>query len=295
MKRSGAVDIYKDHDEARSTTIGSATLVASHTRGATLGPDAEIHAAPQESFSLIYMFDHLPAHEFWSDEGHINVPDLPRGSMHIMDLRPSGNARFHSSFDTMNIAIPRTALDALADQIGTAAPKDLHVPHAWDWRDPIMDGMQAAIAQAIAAGGEVDNLVFDHLLMALLTHAAITYGEMRMPSPGMRGALGGPQLKRAQDAMMESLEDPVALAEIARRCDLSPSHFSRAFKLATGKAPSEWRMERRIERAQKLLRGDEHSIAQVALLSGFADQSHFTRVFSRHIGQSPANWARGRR
>jgi AraC family transcriptional regulator len=54
-------------------------------------------------------------------------------------------------------------------------------------------------------------------------------------------------------------------------------------------------MERRIERAQKLLRSDEHSIAQVALLSGFADQSHFTRAFSRRIGQSPANWARRRR
>jgi AraC-like DNA-binding protein len=294
MEKPAAVNIYTEHDESRSTLIGAGSVIASHTRCATMGPDAAIHAAPQEAFSLIYMFDDLPGHEFWSDEGHVNVPYLPRGSMHIMDLRPSGNARFSSSFDTMNIAIPRSALDALAEQVGTAPPNDLRVPHAWDWRDPVMDGIQATIAQSIASGGEVDDLVFDHLLLALLTHVAITYGEMRKPSPGMRGALSAPLLRQAQDALVESLESPSALSDIARRCDLSPSHFSRAFKLATGKSPSAWRMERRIELAQKLLRSDEHSIAQVALLAGFADQSHFTRAFSRQVGTSPANWLRSR-
>lgn len=294
MAKPAAVNVYTEHDEARATLIGANSVIASHTRCATMGPDAAIHADRQESFSLIYLFEDLPHHEFWSDEGHVNVPHLPRGSMHIMDLRPSGNARFSSAFDTMNVAIPRDALDALAEQVGTAPPNDLRVPHAWDWRDPMMDGLQTSIAHAIALGPEVDDLVFDHLLMALLTHVAITYGEMRMPSPGLRGALAAPQLRQAQDALLESLESPSALSEIARRCDLSPSHFSRAFKLATGKSPSVWRMERRIELAQNLLRRDEHSIAEVALLSGFADQSHFTRAFSRQVGTSPADWRRFR-
>ena len=148
MEKPPAVDVYRDHNEARSTIIGTNSLIASHTRCATMGRDAAIHAAPQESFSLICLFDDLPHHEFWSDEGHVNVPYLPRGSMHIMDLRPSGNARFNSAFDTMNIAIPRGALETLAEQVGTAPPTDLRVPHAWDWRDPIMDGIQASIAHA---------------------------------------------------------------------------------------------------------------------------------------------------
>lgn len=297
MKRSSAVDVYREHDERRQATIGSATMVASHTRCATMGPDAEIHAVPQDAFSLIYLVDPLPSHEFWSDEGHIVVPDLPAGSMHIMDLRPSGNARFHSAFDTMNVLIPRSALDELAGQLDSRPLEQLRVPHAWDWRDPIMDGLQTSIAWAIGAGPEVDDLVFDNLLLTLLTHAAITYGEMARPVAALRGALRGAQLSRAKDAIMESLENPVALAEIARRCDLSPSHFSRAFKLATGRSPSQWRLEQRLELAQRLLRGDDYSIAEVAMLAGFADQSHFTRSFSRHLGQPPGDWrkARGRR
>jgi AraC-like DNA-binding protein len=280
----------------RCTTItGAAPLIASHSHRVTNGPDAEIRAAAQDSFSLLFMFADLPAHEFWSDDGHVNVPNLPSGSMHIMDLRAGGNARLRSPFDSMNIAIPRSALDALAEQVGTAPPKDLRVPLSWEWRDPVVTGIQAGLARSIAAGREVDDLVFEHLLLALLTHVAITYGEMRRPSPGLRGALAARQLKRAQEAMTESFESPLALSEIARRCDLSPSHFSRAFKLATGKAPSEWRLERRIELAQKLLRNDEHSIAEVALLAGFADQSHFTKSFSRQVGRPPGDWLRQHR
>ena len=282
-------------NERRSAVIGNAALIASHSSRDTIGSDAELQAAAQDSFSLIYMFDNLPAHEFWSDEGHVNVPDLPAGSLHIMDLRTSGNARIKSPFDTMNIALPRAALDALAEQIGIAFPKDLRVPEAWRWRDPVIDGMQISLAHCIAAGPQIDTLVFDHLSLALLTHVAITYGEMRRPSPGLRGSLSPVQLRRAQDAMMESLESASALSEIARRCDLSPSHFSRAFKRATGKSPSGWRLERRIELAQALLREDSHSIAEVALLCGFADQSHFTRSFSRQVGQPPGDWLRRRR
>jgi hypothetical protein len=139
--------------------------------------------------------------------------------MHIMDLRPSGNARFHSAFDTMNVLIPRIALNELAGQLDSRPPEQLRVPHAWDWRDPIMDGLQTSIAWAIGVGPEVDDLVFDNLLLTLLTHAAITYGEMARPVAALRGALRGAQLSRAKDAIMESLENPVALAEIARRCD----------------------------------------------------------------------------
>jgi len=279
-------------NERRSAVIGNVAMIASHSTRDTVGSDAELQAAAQDSFSLIYLFDTLPAHEFWSDEGHVNVPDLPAGSLHIMDLRTSGNARIKSPFDTMNIALPRAALDALAEQIGTASPKDLRVPQAWRWRDPAIDGMQTSLAHCIAAGTEINTLVFDHLILALLTHVAITYGEMRKPSPGLRGGLAPVQLRRAQDAMMENLDSAAALSDIARHCDLSPSHFSRAFKRATGKSPSAWRLERRIELAQELLRKDAHSIAEVALLCGFADQSHFTRAFSRHVGRPPGDWLR---
>jgi len=259
-----------------------------------LGENAMISAVAQDSFSLIYLFDHLPAHEFWSDEGHTNVADLPRGSVHIMDLRPSGNARFRSAFDTMNVALPRRALVALGEQLGVTAPEVLRTPRAWDWQDRIVGGLQVCLAEAIQAGPDVDNLVVDRLLLALMTHVAVTYGEMRAPSSSLTGPLSPQQVKRAQHAMADDLENGVSIADVARLCDVSPAHFSRAFKAATGATPSAWRLARRIDLAKNLLANGNHSLADVAVRTGFADQSHFTRVFAREVGSPPRTWKRTR-
>ncbi len=48
----------------------------------------------------------------------------------------------------------------------------------------------------------------------------------------------------------------------------------------------------RVQHAQGLLADGDFSLADVAGLSGFADQSHFTRIFRRTTGRSPGAWRR---
>jgi AraC family transcriptional regulator len=45
--------------------------------------------------------------------------------------------------------------------------------------------------------------------------------------------------------------------------------------------------EQRLERAKALLIGGKHSIAEVAALTGFVDQSHLHRYFKRRYGVTP--------
>ncbi len=45
----------------------------------------------------------------------------------------------------------------------------------------------------------------------------------------------------------------------------------------------------RLEEAQRLLRG-EKSVAEVALILGYADSSAFIRAFRQWTGKSPARW-----
>ena len=69
---------------------------------------------------------------------------------------------------------------------------------------------------------------------------------------------------------------------------LSPYHFARQFKTATGLGPHQYVIARRIERAQQLLRTDGRlSLAEVAFRSGFAHQSHFCFHFKRIVGITP--------
>ncbi|MOA50172.1 Multiple antibiotic resistance protein MarA [compost metagenome] len=85
------------------------------------------------------------------------------------------------------------------------------------------------------------------------------------------------------------LHSPLSIIEIAGVCNLTRSHFSRAFKVTTGLSPQAWRLRARLEKAKRLL-ATEAPITHVSLECGFCDQSHFTRAFSRLVGQPPNAW-----
>jgi AraC family transcriptional regulator len=82
----------------------------------------------------------------------------------------------------------------------------------------------------------------------------------------------------------------LTLAEIAAVARLSPYHFARQFKAATG-LPHQYVIKRRVELAKQLLQAGGHlSLAQVAARAGFADQSQFTHHFKRLVGVTPGRF-----
>jgi AraC-like DNA-binding protein len=70
------------------------------------------------------------------------------------------------------------------------------------------------------------------------------------------------------------------------------SHFARSFKATFGVAPHRWLIGRRIEHAKELLRQTTTPIADIAIQSGFADQTAFARTFHKVMGVSPGQWRR---
>jgi AraC family transcriptional regulator len=78
------------------------------------------------------------------------------------------------------------------------------------------------------------------------------------------------------------------MAAVAR---LSPYHFARQFKAATGVPPHQYVITRRVERAKELLQaGADLSLAEVASRAGFSDQSVFCRHFKRAVGVTPGQF-----
>ena len=72
---------------------------------------------------------------------------------------------------------------------------------------------------------------------------------------------------------------------------LSPYHFARQFKAASGLPPHQYVIMRRVERAKQLLQaGTELSLAEVAAHAGFSDQSQFSHHFKRLVGVTPGQF-----
>ena len=84
----------------------------------------------------------------------------------------------------------------------------------------------------------------------------------------------------------------VDLEQVAAVCDLSLSHFARAFRQTYGKPPYRWLIERRIDKAKDLLMNTRLPLSDIAVRCGFTDQSGFNRSFKRMYGITPGIWRR---
>ena len=129
-----------------------------------------------------------------------------------------------------------------------------------------------------------------HVALALRAILPCTAGRDDPGAP--RGGLAGWQERRAIAYMEERLDQSFPVSDVADACGLSVNHFSRAFRRSIGKPPHRWLLDRRIQRAQDMLRINHLSLADIALACGFAEQSHFTRVFTRTVGMPPGAWRR---
>jgi transcriptional regulator of acetoin/glycerol metabolism len=109
------------------------------------------------------------------------------------------------------------------------------------------------------------------------------------PSPA-RGGLPPSAMRRVREHVEVHLSESMDLAELAGVAGLSVFHFARAFKQSTGVAPHHYLVHRRIERAREMLACSKLPLSEVALATGFADQSHLARHFRQILGMTPGQF-----
>jgi AraC-like DNA-binding protein len=100
------------------------------------------------------------------------------------------------------------------------------------------------------------------------------------------------RLKRVVEYVDGHLGRRITLADMAAAAGLTRMHFAAQFRAATGLRPHHYVLQRRVERAQELLRDPRMALVEVALNVGFQTQAHFTTVFKRFAGATPHRWRR---
>jgi AraC family transcriptional regulator len=87
----------------------------------------------------------------------------------------------------------------------------------------------------------------------------------------------------------------LTIAQLSREAGRHPSWIGTAYRQATGEGLLETAARLRVERATRLLRESDQSLASVASEAGFCDQSHMNRTLKRVLGRTPAAVRRDRR
>jgi AraC-like DNA-binding protein len=88
---------------------------------------------------------------------------------------------------------------------------------------------------------------------------------------------------------------PLTIERLAALAGLSPFHFIRAFRAATGLTPHQYLRNRRIDRAKELLVTTPMPVTEVCDAVGFQSLGSFSSLFRRLTGETPAGYRSCRR
>lgn len=99
-----------------------------------------------------------------------------------------------------------------------------------------------------------------------------------------------PQLRKARDHADRHFEEPLDLAQLAAIAGISKFHFQRLFAATYGISPAEHLSQRRIERAQDLLRATNLTVTEICFAVGFSSLGSFSSRFRDLVGESPTQF-----
>jgi AraC family transcriptional regulator len=137
-------------------------------------------------------------------------------------------------------------------------------------------------------GFQSGSFFLDGIAAALASHLIRWYSADAPLIAKSVGGMAPSTLRRCIELMEARLAGDLRLDELAREGGLSTSHFIRSFRESTGKTPYQFLLDRRVQRAQTLMRDLRTSLPEVAKSSGFANQHHMARIFRSVTGMTPS-------
>jgi len=124
----------------------------------------------------------------------------------------------------------------------------------------------------------------------LTIYIAEKYTNITSQQPDYRGGLPIARLRKIEDYVRAHLSERISLETLAQLAELSPFHFSRVFKQATGMTPLQFVIRERMLQAQQLIRETSRSLIEIGLEVGYTSPSHFAQVFRQTVGMAPTQF-----
>jgi AraC family transcriptional regulator len=178
-------------------------------------------------------------------------------------------------------------------------------------RDEALANLCFACAEMVSARTPGKCRRVADLTRLFATYIAEKYIAAAAEKPDFHSGLPIWQLRKVEDYVREHLAEEISLERLADLVQLSPFHFSRVFKQATGMTPLQFVTRERITLAQQLIREcparkrsskrgaltawpqerqTARSLIEIALEVGYSNPSHFAKVFRKVAGVTPTEF-----
>jgi AraC family transcriptional regulator len=200
---------------------------------------------------------------------------------HALSVEPIQSLLIHVNTDYISRAASQLTIDD---------PARVEIRKRMVFQDPLLTQIGLALQHELRAPTVAGKLYAETAAQMLAVHLLRHYAQIDHTLKEETYRLTQQQVKRVMEYVLHHLDQDLSLAELAQQSGLSPFHFARLFRQATGESPHQYVVNRRIETAQRLLKETDLPLSQIALMTGFSSQSHFTRTLTRHLGQPPRQY-----
>lgn len=223
-----------------------------------------------------------------------------RGAAGTFVLAPAG---LDSEWDgeasaSARLRVAPSLILSASEEIGRRAKGQVEIRNVFEGRDPMIERIVRTFLDELDREAHpTQRLIAEAMSCALAAHLLRHYNGLDIAAEHQPPPLGRAELSKLTDYIEDNLDRSIGLSELAGLVNVSRFHFARLFKRSTGVTAITFVEQCRIRRAQALIVESDLPLVEIALMTGFADQSHFTRRFHRQVGSTPAVFARehGRR
>ncbi|QNI36605.1 helix-turn-helix domain-containing protein [Edaphobacter albus] len=230
------------------------------------------------------------SYRVWAGDKLIKTSTVHSFRSNVVDFDSQPRCWAGSAFDFMHYSIPRTGLNDIAEDLGYGQVRDYRPAVLED--DLVVAQITKSILPYIGRNDAPSVLALDQLRLVLGAHLLQRYGILLKTTRRLKGGLAPWQKRRASEVLHANLNGHIRLAEIARECGLSTSHFARSFKTSFGVSAHQWLIQHRIDVAKQLMSQTGMSLTEISIRSGFNDQAAFTNAFRQLVGVTPGRWRR---
>ena len=201
-----------------------------------------------------------------------------------------GYWRTDAASEDMSMLLEDGFIRRVATETGIE-PEGLEVVPLFSAPEPQIERIGLSLLSEMETQGLGGELYTESLATLLALHLLRNHSSLgRGPrhKVGSESGFSRHALQRATDYMNDNLQRKLTLAEIAGVAHMSPDHFGRSFRTATGLTPHQYVIQRRVERARSLLTETNLTVTEVAQAVGFSNSSHLAHHVRRLLGVSPS-------
>lgn len=201
---------------------------------------------------------------------------VPRGA--------DASVEFGTSARSVNLVFPKGCLDGMVED----RARGPITPLLFDCNHTLI-GLISLLEMELLRPGMAADMIAEQAMrsIALILSGIDPYGFLPESD---RITIAPARLRRVVEFIEANLAEPLTIDLLAHVAGLSPFHFSRVFRSATGISPYRYVCERRLLKAQRMLMAADTQIQDIASACGFPRHANFSAAFARERNMSPREY-----